>query len=196
MSRANDYSESKAVGTAASAAAPAGEVIVYEASDGDARVDVRVDRDTVWLTQRQMAEVFDTSTDNVGLHVKNIFQDGELEEKATAEDFSVVQIEGNRRVRRNLKHYNLDAIISVGYRVNSKRGVRFRHGLNPQSVTALTLLIAESAPVAKDLMVRLVMNMLIGPSPSDDHGAAMDERLRDRVDPTLDGGEVGNDPVP
>ena len=126
MSRANDYSESKAVGTSASAAAPSGEVIVYEASDGAARVDVRVDRDTVWLTQRQMAEVFDTSTDNVGLHVKNIFQDGELEEKATAEDFSVVQTEGQRRVRRNLRHYNLDAIISVGYRVNSKRGVRFR----------------------------------------------------------------------
>ena len=90
------------------------------------RVDVRLDRDTVGLTQRQIAEMFDTSTDNAGLHVKNIFQDGEWEEKATTEDFSAVQIEGKRRVRRNLKHYNLDAIISVGYRVNSKRGVRFR----------------------------------------------------------------------
>ena len=98
----------------------------YEAVEGDVRVDVRFDRDTVWLTQRQIAEMCDTSTDNVGLHVKKIFQDGELEEKATTEDFSAVQIEGKRRVRRNLKHYNLYAIISVGYRVNSKRGVRFR----------------------------------------------------------------------
>ncbi len=103
-----------------------GEVLVYEAPDGAARVDVRLERDTVWLTQRQMAELFDTSTDNVGLHLKNIFADLELEEAATTEDFSVVQTEGRRRVRRQVKHYNLDAIISVGYRVNSRRGVRFR----------------------------------------------------------------------
>jgi prophage maintenance system killer protein len=105
---------------------PRGEVLVYEAPDGAARVDVRLERDTVWLTQRQMAELFDTSTDNVGLHLKNIFADLELEEAATTEDFSVVQTEGRRRVRRQVKHYNLDAIISVGYRVNSRRGVRFR----------------------------------------------------------------------
>ena len=101
-------------------------VVVYEAADGEARVDVRMERETVWLTQRQMGDVFLTSTDNVGLHLKNIFADGELQEKATTEDFSVVQMEGGRRVRRRLRHYNLDAIISVGYRVNSKRGVRFR----------------------------------------------------------------------
>jgi hypothetical protein len=106
--------------------APGGEVLVYEASDGDVRVEVKLDRDTVWLTQRQMAELFDTSADNVGLHLKNIFADNELEEAATTEDFSVVQEEGNRRVRRQVQHYNLDAIISVGYRVNSRRGVRFR----------------------------------------------------------------------
>jgi len=105
---------------------PGGEVLVYEAPDGGVRVEVKLDRDTVWLTQRQMADLFDTSTDNVGLHLKNIFADGELEEAATAEDFSVVQPEGKRRVRRQVKHYNLDAIISVGYRVNSRRGVRFR----------------------------------------------------------------------
>ena len=103
-----------------------GEVLVYEAPDGGVRVEVRLDRDTVWLTQRQMADLFDTSTDNVGLHLKNVFADRELEEAATTEDFSVVQTEGKRRVRRQVKHYNLDAIISVGYRVNSRRGVRFR----------------------------------------------------------------------
>lgn len=105
---------------------PSGEVLVYEAPDGGVRVEVKLDRDTVWLTQRQMADVFDSSTDNVGLHLKNIFADSELEEAATTEDFSVVQSEGKRRVRRQVKHYNLDAIISVGYRVNSRRGVRFR----------------------------------------------------------------------
>ncbi len=73
-----------------------------------------------------MAELFDTSADNISLHLKNIFTDEELEEKATTEDFSAVQNEGKRQVRRTLTHYNLDAIISVGYRVNSKRGVRFR----------------------------------------------------------------------
>ena len=73
-----------------------------------------------------MAELFDTSSDNISLHLKNIFAAGELEELATTEDSSAVQKEGNREVRRTLKHYNLDAIISVGYRVNSKRGVRFR----------------------------------------------------------------------
>lgn len=106
--------------------APGGEVLVYEAPDGGVRVEVKLDRDTVWLTQRQMAELFDTSPDNIGLHLKNIFADRELEEAATTEGFSVVQTEGKRRVQRQVQHYNLDAIISVGYRVNSRRGVRFR----------------------------------------------------------------------
>ena len=103
-----------------------GEVVLYEAPDGEVRVDVRLDRETVWLTQRQMAVLFKTSTDNIGLHLKNIFKDGELEESVTTEDYSAVQKEGRRGVRRNLKRYNLDAIISVGYRVSSKRGTQFR----------------------------------------------------------------------
>ena len=105
---------------------PGGEVLVYGAEDGAVRVDVRLDRETVWLTQRQMAEVFNTSTDNVSLHLRNIFVDGELEETATTEDFLVVRSEGSRQVRRRIRHYDLDAIISVGYRVNSKQAVRFR----------------------------------------------------------------------
>jgi hypothetical protein len=101
-----------------------GELIIYE-TDKNA-VEVRLDHDTVWLTQRQMAGLFGTTSDNIGLHLKNIYKDKELEKKATTEDFSAVQKEGNRQVRRTLTHYNLDAIISVGYRVNSKRGVHFR----------------------------------------------------------------------
>ena len=106
--------------------APGGEVIVYESPEGGGSVDVRFKDESVWLTQLQMAEVFRTSTDNVGLHLKNIYATGELKEAATTEDFSVVRSEGQRKVRRALKHYNLDAIISIGYRVNSKRAVRFR----------------------------------------------------------------------
>ena len=103
-----------------------GEVVVYEAPDGEVRVDVRLERETLWLSQRQMAEVFDTSTDNVGLHLRNIFGEGELDEAATTEDSSVVQTEGRRQVRRSIRLYNLDAIISVGYRVNTRRGTQFR----------------------------------------------------------------------
>jgi prophage maintenance system killer protein len=100
------------------------EIVIYEGAGGN--VEVRIDRETVWLTQRQMGELFDTSTDNIGLHLKNIFSDDELDESATTEDCSVVQQEGKRQVRRTVKQYNLDAIISVGYRVNSRRGVQFR----------------------------------------------------------------------
>lgn len=100
------------------------QLLIYSSDAHD--IDVRLEGDTVWLTQRQMAELFETTSDNVGLHLKHIFADGELEEPATTEDFSVVQTEGRRKVTRSVKHYNLDAIISVGYRVNSRRGVRFR----------------------------------------------------------------------
>ena len=158
--------------------------MVYGAPEGALCVDVRLDRETVWLTQRQMADVFETSTDNVSLHLRNVFADGELEETATTEDFSVVRSEGGRQLRRCIRHYDLDAVISVGYRVRSRQAVRFRqwatrtlrehllyleqegmeHGLNPQAPTALTLLIAESAPHSKDLMIRLVVNLLAGPT--------------------------------
>lgn len=102
------------------------ELLIYETGQGATDVTVRMEGETVWLTQRQMGELFDTTPENVLMHLKNIFADGELDEPATAKDFLAVQIEGKRQVQRNLKHYNLDAIISVGYRVNSKRGVRFR----------------------------------------------------------------------
>lgn len=103
-----------------------GELIVYEATDGVARVDVRLAGETVWLTQRQMSELFETTPENVLMHLKNIFSDNELEEPATAKEFLVVRTEGKRKVRRSITHYNLDAIISVGYRVSSRRAVRFR----------------------------------------------------------------------
>jgi death-on-curing family protein len=103
-----------------------GTIVLYQAPDGAVEVDVRLERDSIWLSQKQMALLFDKDTDTIGLHLRNIYKEGELEEPATTEDSSVVQKEGNRQVRRHVRLYNLDAIISVGYRVNSKRGTQFR----------------------------------------------------------------------
>lgn len=105
---------------------PKSEIVIFQTKDGKQVVEVHLKSETLWLTQRQMSELFETSTDNIGLHLSNIFADEELEEDSTTEDFSVVQNEGKRKVSRTIKHYNLDAILSVGYRVNSKRGVQFR----------------------------------------------------------------------
>lgn len=100
-------------------------MVIYQPTAGGP-VAVRLDGESIWLSQRQIAEVLDTTTDNVSLHLRNIFASEELDEQATTEDFSLVQQEGARSIRRKVKHYNLDAIISVGYRVNSKRGTQFR----------------------------------------------------------------------
>ena len=99
---------------------------IYQLPDNQITVNVRFEGETVWLSQKLMAEVFDKDSDTIGLHLKNIYTEGELEETATTELFSVVQQEGSRTVKRTIKFYNLDAIISVGYRVNSKRGTQFR----------------------------------------------------------------------
>lgn len=101
-------------------------IIIYNTEDGQTKIDVLLKDETVWLSQRQMAELFDCSADNIGLHLKNIYFEGELAEKPTSEDSSVVQTEGGRNINRPIKLYNLDAIISVGYRVNSFRGTQFR----------------------------------------------------------------------
>ena len=99
---------------------------IYRTDDFEIQVKVQTEKDTVWLSQKQMADLFGKDSDTIGLHLKNIFEEEELSEKSTTEYFSVVQKEGKRSVRRKIKHYNLDGIISVGYRVNSKRGTQFR----------------------------------------------------------------------
>ena len=103
-----------------------GELLIYQSDDGTVSVDARLANETLWLTQIQMAELFQCSSDNISLHLKNIFDDGELMPSATTEDFSVVRAEGKRQVTRILTHYNLDAILSVGYRVKSLVATRFR----------------------------------------------------------------------
>ena len=102
------------------------EIVLYQMDKTNICVSVFFHEETFWLTQKAMAELFDCSTDNISLHLKNIFREEELDEKSTTEFFSVVQKEGNRNVTRNVKCYNLDAIIAVGYRVNSKKATRFR----------------------------------------------------------------------
>jgi death-on-curing family protein len=102
------------------------QIEIYQGNDGETQIEVKFEQDTVWLSQKQMSDLFDKDTDTIGLHLKNIFSEEELEAAATTEDFSVVQQEGKRQVKRIIKFYNLDAVISVGYRVNSKRGTQFR----------------------------------------------------------------------
>ncbi len=102
------------------------DLILYTTDDGRSQIRLRAGSHTVWLTQREMSQLFDVSTDTVGLHLKNIFEDGELSPEATTEESSVVQIEGEREVQRPVTLYNLDAILAVGYRVRSPRGVQFR----------------------------------------------------------------------
>ena len=200
-------------------------ILLYPQAGGSDATEVRLEGDTVWLTQKQMAELFATTPENILMHLKNAYQEGELRESVTAKDFLVVRQEGKRQVKRQLKHYNLDAIISVGYWVNSTQATHFRQWatrvlrehltqgfsieeraahllyfviknhpfsdgnkrsgaflfllylrqegmrltLDENGLTALTLLIAESDPKAKDLMVRLVMNLLaVGPGTKGD----------------------------
>lgn len=101
-------------------------IILYQEDDRNVNVNVYYKNETYWLTQKSMAELFETSSDNISLYLKNIFSEEELSEFSTTEEFSVVQKEGARNVKRMLKFYNLDAIIAVGYRVNSKKATKFR----------------------------------------------------------------------
>jgi hypothetical protein len=102
------------------------EIIIYQTEDGITKLEVRLENETVWLTQKLMADLFQTTVPNINIHLKNIFEEGELDAAATIKDFLIVRLEGNREVNRNIEHYNLDAIISVGYRIKSHVATRFR----------------------------------------------------------------------
>ena len=103
-----------------------GEILIYQDQSGKIKVDVRFEDETVWLTQKSMAELFQVKPQNITMHLKNIFSEGELDESATCKNFLQVQLEGNRKVQRKQKFYNLDAIISVGYRIKSGIATQFR----------------------------------------------------------------------
>lgn len=100
--------------------------LIYNSAEEDVSVNAVIKDESIWLSQKGMAELFDCTTDNISLHLKKIYAEGELKETATTEEFSVVQQEGKRNVSRSMRFYNLDAIISVGYRVNSRRATHFR----------------------------------------------------------------------
>ncbi len=102
------------------------EIIIYQAHELSTRLEVRIEEETIWLTQSQIVSLFDSSKANISEHIKHIFQSGELEKQSTVRKIRIVQNEGNRSVSRDLTHYNLDMIISIGYRVNSIRGTKFR----------------------------------------------------------------------
>lgn len=102
------------------------QIIIYNTETGETKIEVRLENETVWLTQRLMAELFQTTIPNINLHLKNVYGEDELDEIATVKDFLIVQIEGNREVQRTQKFYNLDAIISVGYRIKSGVATKFR----------------------------------------------------------------------
>jgi len=102
------------------------EIIIYRTPDGKTKIDVLLDDGMVWLSQAQMTDLFQTTKQNISLHISNIFKEGELDPAATVKEYLTVQIEGNREIRRNVKQYNLDVIIAVGYRVKSPHGTQFR----------------------------------------------------------------------
>ncbi len=123
MAKKEAPTDKQAITVSAGAESP---FLLYAGDDEKVHVRVLIHSETLWLSQRLIAELFQTTPDNISLHLRNIYAEGELAETATAEDFSVVQNEGGRAVRRTLKHYSLDAIIAVGYRVSSKRATQFR----------------------------------------------------------------------
>ena len=105
-------------------------VVIYRTDDNTLQLDVQVAEETVWLTQQQMASLFNSTIPNVSMHIRNIYKEGELDKGATVKDFLIVQNEGGRQVTRHVSYYNLDVIISVGYRVKSQAGTRFRQWAN------------------------------------------------------------------
>jgi prophage maintenance system killer protein len=103
-----------------------GDILIYDAGSGDAGIEVRLEEETVWLTQVQMQELFQQTRQNIGIHIKNIFNEGELSKEATIKESFIVRKEGKREVERKIEYYSLDVIISVGYRVKSQQGTKFR----------------------------------------------------------------------
>lgn len=103
-----------------------GDIIIYNTEDGSTKIDVKIENETVWLSQQQMADLYNTTKQNISLHIKNIFDEDELSEESTVKEFLTVQKEGNREVERKVKYYNLDMIISLGYRIKSKVATNFR----------------------------------------------------------------------
>jgi len=122
---------------------PDNQIAVYQTPDGKINIEVLYANENIWMPQKRMAELFGYTANSISLHLKNIYQEKELDESATAEEFSVVQTEGKRSVTRKIRCYSLEATIAVGYRVNSERGTQFRQW---------TITISDSREDAKSLV--------------------------------------------
>lgn len=109
-----------------------GEMVIYQTEGGQTKIEVRLEGETLWLTQAGLAEVYQTTVPNINIHIKNIYEEGELDEDSTVKDYLIVQTEGSRQVNRQVKHYNLDMIISVGYRIKSRVATHFRRWATEQ----------------------------------------------------------------
>ena len=138
------------------------QIVIYQTDNGQTAIDVRLENDTVWLTQAQMAELFQTDRTTIVRHINNIYKDEELEREATCAKIAQVQTEGKRQVTRIIPYYNLDLIISVGYRVNSKRGIKFRQWANKVLKDYLLkgYALNEKIREEKDVMVKVVVNLI------------------------------------
>jgi hypothetical protein len=151
---------------------PGGEFILYTTEDGKTRVECRFEDETIWLSQALMAQLFETTPQNVTLHLKTLYEDGELVEAATCKDYLQVRREGSREVRRRLKHYNLEAILAVGFRVRSPRGTQFRRWAN----TRLREYLVKGFVMDDE---RLKNPPVPGASPVPDYFDELLERIRD-----------------
>ncbi len=146
---------------------------IFQSIDSQTEIKVQFDEETVWLTQKQMAELYGTSIPNINMHLKNIFEEGELDESSTIKDFLIVQREGKRDIKRKQTFYNLDTIISIGYRIKSNVATKFRqwatqrlkdylvqgYAIN-EALAALTLFIATSKTEEVDAVKNLVISIL------------------------------------
>ena len=152
---------------------------IYRSKDGSVQLNVKLENETVWLTQSQMAELFNVDRTSIVRHIRNIYKSEELEENPTCAKNAQVRTEGKRQITRDITYYNLDMIISVGYRVNSKNATSFRRWatsvlnnnrvlyaddghkrIADNTLVALTPMIAESRTEEKDVMVKVVVNLI------------------------------------
>ena len=131
-------------------------IVIYQTEDGQTQIDVRLENETMWLTQAQMVELFQTTKQNVSLHLNNLYKEGELEKEGTVKEYLTVQQEGKRTVSRTVKYYDLDVIISVGYRVKSKRGTAFRIWARKVLKDYLVKGYAVNERIRKDRLVNLI----------------------------------------
>jgi hypothetical protein len=116
------------------------DLLIYQTEDGNTKIDVKLENGTVWMTKKAIAELYQTTSQNITLHIKNVYEENELHQDSTCKEYLQVQIEGSREIKRSIKHYNLEMIISIGYRVRSHRGTRWAtERLNEYLVKGFTM---------------------------------------------------------